>query len=498
MGERRDTPTVHYVYHVYVVYGLIMSRSRIGGSALREEIANRRRVPTPKTEGSDATPVTGDAMASPVGESRLVPIDEITRHPLNPRGQVVDGVEELAASVRELGVLQALLVASREVFVAARPNLTLPESARWVLIAGERRLAAARLADLRHVPVLSGDHLVSGGTDVEAMVVENIQRESLTPIQEARAYAALTADGNSQRVIARRVGRNQSHIARRLRLLRLPEAAHAALDRGDLPVKDAEALAELSEELITQGWLDYQSKPAGKPARDVVSALLERDKQEKAAAASAEQAESEGLTLLGRVPWSGVLDDPEDIENARAAGTLAAAIGSDGQLIYVNTAAGDKDDDNAVDQEADCRAQDAARRRTNTTRRKHAAAMATAKIPTATILTDRLVDYVLRQATVESLRLAAQWLSPDSDDPYRWRNTVSGGAPGERRQAAWAIAIAEQDLTISSEHSLALTPADGQYLRTLQAAGYQPTDYDQTRLDQLATAESDTAEDSDD
>lgn len=474
-----------------------MSRSRIGGSALREEIASRRQVPAAKTGVDGGLLSAGDAMASPVGEStRLVPIDEITRHPLNPRGEVVDGVEELAASVRELGVLQALLVASREVFVAARPNLTLPDTARWVLIAGERRLAAARLAELRHVPVLSGDHLVSGGTDVEAMVVENIQRESLTPVQEARAYAALNADGNSQRVIAQRVGRNQSHIARRLRLLRLPEDAHAALDKGELPVKDAEVLAELSEELISRGWSDYQAKPAGRSARDVVSVLQERDRQEKAAAASAEQAKSEGLTLLERVPWSGVLEDPEDIEAARSVGTLAAAIGSDGQLIYVDTAASDVTMDDVADRKADRRAQDSARRRTTSSRRKHAAGMATAKIPTATILTDRLVDYVLRRASAESLRLAAQWLTPDVDDHNRWRDTVASGTPGERRQAAWAITIAEQDLAISSEHSGPLTAADGDYLRFLQGAGYQLTDYDQTRLDQLTAAESDTDEDS--
>lgn len=471
-----------------------MSRSRIGGSAVREEIANRRRVlAAPKERTSDGQPDSpvGDAMASPTGEpARLVPVDEISRHPLNPRGEVVDGIDELAASVRELGILQPLLVASRDVFTQARPKLNIPDSAKWVLIAGERRLAAARLAGLRQIPVVSGDHLVSGGTDVEAMVVENVQRESLTPIQEARAYAALITEGSSQRLIARRVGRAQSHVTRRVRLLRLPIEAHAALDSGDLPIKDAETLTELPDDLITQGWSAYMARPAGRKARDIVSAVTEQERRTKAAATSVERAHAEGVTLLDHVRWAAVLDDPAMIDAARIAGNLAAAVTEDGRLVYIDTSLTDRNSDSDVER----RTRDSERRRTNTTRRKFAATIATARPPTATALTDRLAAYVLSRASADSLRLAAQWLAPDSDDHYEWRANIQAGTPGERRQAAWALVIADQDLAISSEH-IPLTPHGADYLSELQGAGYEPTAYDQDRLDQLTAAGSDEDED---
>ncbi len=152
-----------------------------------------------------------------------VAIDQIDPNPEQPRGAVDPAaLEELAASVRSIGVLQPLLV-------------TAGDGGRFTLVAGERRWRAARLAGLREVPVvvtsLAGDELLT------AALVENVQREDLSPLEEAGAYARLlAASGESQARIAERVGKSRSTVANSLRLLGLPA-----------PIRDSLARAEISE-----------------------------------------------------------------------------------------------------------------------------------------------------------------------------------------------------------------------------------------------------------
>jgi ParB family chromosome partitioning protein len=162
-----------------------------------------------------------------------LPLSAIRPNPRQPRRRFPEeGLEELAASIREKGLLQPLLVR--------------PKGEGYELVAGERRFRAAQLAGLEEVPVLVRDL-----TDQEALelaLVENLQREDLSPVEEARGYQALLAMGLTQEEVARKVGKARSTVANALRLLQLPEEVLAALDEGRISAGHARALLMLAPE----------------------------------------------------------------------------------------------------------------------------------------------------------------------------------------------------------------------------------------------------------
>ncbi len=172
------------------------------------------------------------------GELRTVPLERILPSPFQPRKRFNPSeLEELARSIRDRGILQPLLV--REIA---------PET--YELVAGERRLRAAKMAGLSEIPVLV-KHL----SDEEALAValiENLQREDLNPLEEAEGYRRLQEEfGYSQEEIARKVGRDRSTIANSLRLLRLPPEVQEDLWEGRLSAGHARALLALEDrELI--------------------------------------------------------------------------------------------------------------------------------------------------------------------------------------------------------------------------------------------------------
>jgi ParB family chromosome partitioning protein len=147
---------------------------------------------------------------TPEAESRLrdVRVEEIAPNPLQPRRNFDDEtIEELAASIRTLGVLQPLLARER--------------GEGYELVAGERRLRAAKRAGLERVPVLLVDTDEQGS--LERALVENIHREDLNPIEEATAYRALIdATGSTHELLAEKLGRHRVTVSNSLRLLDLP------------------------------------------------------------------------------------------------------------------------------------------------------------------------------------------------------------------------------------------------------------------------------------
>lgn len=472
-----------------------MSKSKLGVNA-RDELTRRRDLKA--AAPAPAVPTASDAMASPEAVPTTSVVAEITRHPLNPRGEVTEGVDELAASIRELGILEPLVVASRAAFLEARPELAeqIPQAARWVLIAGERRLRAAAVAGLRTVPTVSGDHLMADRVDVEAMVVENVQREALTPVQEARAFQVLTQAGQSQRNIAKRVGRNQSHIARRLRLLRLPAEALDAIQAERLSVKEAETLAGVDESLVPAAWEEFNRRPFGGQAADyAVQVVTRQHEQQQRAAVATEQVQAQGLDLIteAHVPWSARIEDDE-IEEARAAGRLAAAVDTDGSLIYVDTekaAKAAKQHERADSYEQRQQEKQRLRKQAMKARREIAAGIA-AKAPSATILVDALVDYTIERSNFEERTLAAKWNG--YNDAHRWVAALTGSPVGERRRAAWALAIAAREINASASYR-GLTATDVGYYDQLTAAGYDPTEYDRERLAAIPTTTEDSTDD---
>lgn len=206
----------------------------------------------------------------PVGVMEL-PIEEIRPNPLQPRRHFAQaGLEELAESIRTHGLLQPVVVAP-----AAEGG--------YHLIAGERRWRATRLAGLALIPAVVRQP--SGDADsLTLALIENLQREDLTPIEEARAYHHLRAElGLSQEEIAGRVGKDRSTVANSLRLLGLPLIVQEAVDAGQLSAGHARALAgageaqrqqELAARCVREGWsvreLERRLRPpAPRPRRAV-------------------------------------------------------------------------------------------------------------------------------------------------------------------------------------------------------------------------------------
>jgi ParB family chromosome partitioning protein len=169
--------------------------------------------------------------------SQEIPIELLRRNPDQPRKRFSQTeLEELAASIRERGVLQPLL---------ARPAPGAP--GEFQIIAGERRWRAAQLAGLRSLPAVIREDLNELDL-LEIGVIENIQREDLRPLEEAEAYRTLIDRfGRTQEEVAKTVGKSRSHVANALRLLALPPFARAALEDGRLTPGHARAVAAAAD-----------------------------------------------------------------------------------------------------------------------------------------------------------------------------------------------------------------------------------------------------------
>ena len=170
------------------------------------------------------------------GRILFLPADEIRPNPSQPR-RVFDqeGLEELAASIRALGILQPLTVRRG------------PEG--WELVAGERRLRAARLAGLSQVPCIQ---IQADGQESSLLaLVENLQRRDLDFVEEAQALARLISVYHlSQEEAARRIGKSQSAVANKLRLLKLPTPVLERLRDGGATERHARALLPLGDPVL--------------------------------------------------------------------------------------------------------------------------------------------------------------------------------------------------------------------------------------------------------
>jgi ParB family transcriptional regulator, chromosome partitioning protein len=162
---------------------------------------------------------------------RRVPVEFLHPNPRNPRRLFAEiELDELAASIRERGIIQPILVRT------ARGG---PDS--YEIIAGERRWRAAQRAGTHDVPIVILE--VNDREALELAIVENVQRTDLNPLEEAMGYQALTDEfGHHQDEIAKIVGKSRSHVANTLRLLKLPETVKTYLSEGKISAGHARAL----------------------------------------------------------------------------------------------------------------------------------------------------------------------------------------------------------------------------------------------------------------
>ncbi len=172
--------------------------------------------------------LSAEGTATATEDTSEIPIDLIDPSTLQPRFVFDDAkLDELARSISANGVVQPLLVRRK--------------GARYELIAGERRWRAAQRAGLTRIPAVLRN--VSDDKVLELALIENIQREDLNPIEEARAYKKLIETmGLTQETVAERVGRDRSYVTNYLRLLRLPEDLQQLLQVGRLSTGHARAL----------------------------------------------------------------------------------------------------------------------------------------------------------------------------------------------------------------------------------------------------------------
>lgn len=164
-----------------------------------------------------------------------IPIDSIRRNPYQPRKEMdKSALEELYLSIKQYGLLQPLVV--RQI-----------NGRDFELVAGERRLRACRMAKMESVPavVVRGD-----GTDSAVMaLIENIQRENLNYMEEAEAYSTLLADhGMTQEELALRLGKSQSTVANKVRILKLSPAIRQILKEHNLTERHARAILRIPGE----------------------------------------------------------------------------------------------------------------------------------------------------------------------------------------------------------------------------------------------------------
>ena len=205
-----------------------------------------------------------------------IPIDQVVPNPQQPRRRFDDdALDALAASIREVGILQPIVV---------RP---VGPDGSYVLVAGERRCRAARRAGLDQLPAVIRPEEDESTSLAEALI-ENVQREDLSPLEEAAGYQMLLEDyGMTHEAVATRVGKSRSAVSNILRLLQLPAAIQGMVERGELSAGHARALltvddagyaAHIAEKAALEGWSVRQ-------VEDAVRARVEAGETPRAATA---------------------------------------------------------------------------------------------------------------------------------------------------------------------------------------------------------------------
>ena len=160
-----------------------------------------------------------------------IPLQKLVANPFQPRKLFdEETIGELAQSIREHGIIQPIVVRKK--------------GKKYEIVVGERRFRAAKMAQLEEIPAIVKD--MTEGQMMELAILENLQREDLTPIEEAEAYQSLIEKLNfTQEDLANRLGKSRPHITNTIRLLQLPEEVRAMVNEGSLSMGHGRALLGL-------------------------------------------------------------------------------------------------------------------------------------------------------------------------------------------------------------------------------------------------------------
>ena len=216
-----------------------------------------------------------------------IEVEKIQPNPYQPRRSVDNGgLENLAQSIREFGIIQPLIVSKVEKETEGGTSV------EYQLIAGERRLQAAKLVGLERVPVIVR-RLDFKKDKLTIALIENIQREDLNPIETARAYARLQDEfGLTQREVASRVGKSRESVANTLRLLSLPSHIQDAVSERKINESQARKLLSIKnlgeqdnvfEGMVRIGVVRKSRRSEPRPSSDRESNFWEKQLEEKLA-----------------------------------------------------------------------------------------------------------------------------------------------------------------------------------------------------------------------
>ena len=234
------------------------------GALLGDDVVEQKAPETPEQAHAPAE------ASAPTDEVRMLPIRLIDPNREQPRRSFDEAaLEELAASIRAVGVIQPIIVA--------------PDGERFTIIAGERRYRASRIAELDEIPAIVRDW--DQQRRMEAALIENLQRDDLNPIEEAAGVRRLMDEGGlTQEKVAERLGKSRPAVANLLRLLTLEESVRQLVIEGKLSAGHARALVtveparqvQLANLTVQQGWSVRQlericaqpvKEPAPRPAK---------------------------------------------------------------------------------------------------------------------------------------------------------------------------------------------------------------------------------------
>ena len=230
---------------------------------------------------------------------RDLPIEAIIPNASQPRRHFDEvALQALAGSLQEKGVLQPVLV---------RPL----KDGMYQLVAGERRWRAAKIAGLPSIPALVSHH--DDLAALEIALIENLAREDLNPVEEARAFATLVNEfGLTQEQVGQRTGRSRGAVTNMIRLLKLHEEAIELIDRGELnmshgkvllSVKDLDARLPLARAAVEEGW-SVRTLEARASASNLDALSSQQDRSEQAQVPK--QAQARGALDVARV-WGDLL-----------------------------------------------------------------------------------------------------------------------------------------------------------------------------------------------
>lgn len=250
-------------------------------------------------EPGDQSPAVSQPQSSDgLRSDRMIPVEQISPNPNQPRRHFAQSsLDELAASIREKGIIQPLIL---------RPNPD--DQSQFQIVAGERRWRAAQIAQLHELPAIVRDF---DDTEVlEVAIIENIQRADLNAVEEAQGYRQLMDRfGHTQDQLAQAMGKSRSHLANTLRLLQLPDEIQTMLQDGLLTAGHARALITADEPLA----LARRAVKDGLSVREVEKAA-KSPKQGKPKSATRQKPEKDADTRilesdLSRILGMGVVID---------------------------------------------------------------------------------------------------------------------------------------------------------------------------------------------